>query len=52
VPLQVRPLNQKERDEGARNCVQFDDGSKQVVLSVSPSFHHSPVTPQCLPATN
>jgi hypothetical protein len=35
--LQVRPLNKKELDEGARNCVQFDDASKQVVMSVSTS---------------
>jgi hypothetical protein len=32
---QVRPLNERERDEGHRVCVSFDDPTKQVVLTVS-----------------
>jgi hypothetical protein len=34
-PRQVRPLNDRERDEGCRNCISFDDATKQVVLLVS-----------------
>lgn len=32
---QVRPLNNRERDEGLRSCVTFDEPSRQVVLQVS-----------------
>lgn len=32
---QVRPLNSRERDEGFRSCLSFDEDTKQVVLSVS-----------------
>lgn len=31
----VRPLNPRERDEGLRACVNFDEETRQVVLSVS-----------------
>jgi len=31
---QVRPLNNRERDEGLRSCVTFDEPSRQVVLQV------------------
>jgi hypothetical protein len=34
-PTQVRPLNNRERDEGLRSCVAFDEPSRQVVLQVS-----------------
>jgi hypothetical protein len=33
--MQVRPLNDRERDSGYRNCVTFDEQTKQVVLMVS-----------------
>jgi hypothetical protein len=33
---QVRPLNPRERDEGLRSCVTFDEPSRQVVLQVRP----------------
>eukprot|EP00201_Polytomella_parva_P012750 CAMPEP_0175060814 /NCGR_PEP_ID=MMETSP0052_2-20121109/13239_1 /TAXON_ID=51329 ORGANISM="Polytomella parva, Strain SAG 63-3" /NCGR_SAMPLE_ID=MMETSP0052_2 /ASSEMBLY_ACC=CAM_ASM_000194 /LENGTH=664 /DNA_ID=CAMNT_0016326601 /DNA_START=242 /DNA_END=2232 /DNA_ORIENTATION=- len=33
VCVRVRPLNLREREEGHRICVSFDDESKQVVLS-------------------
>lgn len=32
---QTRPLNPRERDEGHRQCVAFDDETRQVVLTVS-----------------
>ena len=32
---QVRPLNDRERHEGFRECVLLDDETKQVVLTVS-----------------
>ncbi|GFR41808.1 hypothetical protein Agub_g2578 [Astrephomene gubernaculifera] len=33
VCVRVRPLNPRERDEGLRACVSFDEETKQVVLS-------------------
>jgi len=33
VAVRVRPLNPRERDDGHRNCVQFDDDTRQVVLT-------------------
>lgn len=43
VPLlQVRPLNDRERDSGFRNCINFDEATKQVVLMVSvPEGQHT-----------
>lgn len=32
---QVRPLNDRERNEGLRSCVTFDEPSRQVVLQVN-----------------
>jgi hypothetical protein len=32
---QARPLNDRERDGGFRNCISFDEATQQVVLSVS-----------------
>ncbi len=34
VRAQVRPLNERERTEGHRTCVSFDEPTKQVVLTV------------------
>lgn len=31
---QVRPINDRERAEGHRTCVTFDEATKQVVLTV------------------
>jgi hypothetical protein len=36
--LQVRPLNDRERNEGFRNCISLDEATRQVVLAVSVSF--------------
>jgi hypothetical protein len=36
-PMQVRPLNDRERDAGFRECVLLDDETKQVVLAVGVS---------------
>eukprot|EP00197_Chlamydomonas_leiostraca_P007072 CAMPEP_0202862124 /NCGR_PEP_ID=MMETSP1391-20130828/3279_1 /ASSEMBLY_ACC=CAM_ASM_000867 /TAXON_ID=1034604 /ORGANISM="Chlamydomonas leiostraca, Strain SAG 11-49" /LENGTH=276 /DNA_ID=CAMNT_0049541615 /DNA_START=52 /DNA_END=879 /DNA_ORIENTATION=+ len=33
VAVRVRPLNDRERGEGHRTCVSFDDPSRQVVLT-------------------
>lgn len=33
-PSQVRPINERERSEGHRTCVSFDEPTKQVVLTV------------------
>ncbi|PNW77017.1 hypothetical protein CHLRE_10g418950v5 [Chlamydomonas reinhardtii] len=33
VAVRVRPLNPRERDEGLRACVNFDEETRQVVLS-------------------
>jgi len=33
VAVRVRPLNEREQKEGHRNCIQFDDRTKQVVLA-------------------
>ena len=32
--LQVRPLNDREREEGQRVCVYNDEATKQIVLAV------------------
>ncbi|KIY91621.1 kinesin family protein, partial [Monoraphidium neglectum] len=32
VCVRVRPLNDRERNEGLRSCVTFDEPSRQVVL--------------------
>eukprot|EP00955_Chlamydomonas_euryale_P080700 363455-Chlamydomonas_euryale.AAC.6 len=40
--LQVRPLNEREQKEGHRNCIQFDDRTKQVVLAVSGEHSRAP----------
>jgi hypothetical protein len=38
---QARPLNDRERDGGFRNCISFDEATQQVVLSVSASSFSS-----------
>lgn len=41
--LQVRPLNQRELNEGHRVCTHFDDETGQVALTVTPrSSDHRP----------
>jgi hypothetical protein len=44
---QVRPLNDRERDAGFRNCISFDEQTKQVVLMVSLQHCATEMQQQC-----